>query len=288
MLGEVAARWDGAPAAPVPVLPLRVTPGELPGAADDAGPGVPIGIDELRLEPVHLDLAGGDPHFLVLGDSESGKSNLVRWLAQSLSSRQDPGRAQLVVIDYRRTLLDLASGPHVFAYAANAAMAAQAASALRAELQTRMPGPDASHEELVRGPAWSGPRYYLLVDDYDLVPGTAENPLAPLVDMLPHGRDLGFHLVLTRRVGGVARSAFEPFFQRVSELRTPGILLSGDPDEGPVLGGRKATPLPPGRGYLVRRDRRISLIQTVLAEESAAQPRPLQRAPDQKRDRGTG
>ena len=83
-------------------------------------------------------------------------------------------------------------------------------------------------------------------------------------------------------------SSLEPFYQRVTELRTPGILMSGDPDEGPVLGGRKATPLPPGRGYLVRRDRRISLIQTVLAEASAAEPRPLPRAPDTRRAGGTG
>jgi S-DNA-T family DNA segregation ATPase FtsK/SpoIIIE len=266
----------------VPVLPLRVTAAELPAAGEDPASGVPIGVDELRLDPVYLDLAGGDPHFLVLGDAESGKSNLLRWLAQALCARQDPGRAQLVVIDYRRTLLDLAGGPHLHAYAANATMAGQAAVSLRAELAQRMPGPDASHEELLRGPSWSGPRYYLLVDDYDLVPGPADNPLAPLVDLLPHGRDLGFHLVLARRVGGVARSAFEPFFQRVGELRTPGILLSGDPDEGPVLGGRKATPLPPGRGYLVRRDRRTSLVQTVLAETAAAEPRQLQRAQEQR------
>jgi S-DNA-T family DNA segregation ATPase FtsK/SpoIIIE len=285
-IAEIGERWDGSPAAPVPVLPLRVSPSEMPDT--DTAPGLPLGLDELRLDPVYLDLAGGDPHFLVLGDSESGKSNLLRWIAQSLMARQDPGRAQLVVIDYRRTLLDLASGPHVMGYAANAAMASQTAGALREELAARMPGPDASQDELLRGPSWSGPRYYLLVDDYDLVPGAADNPLTPLVDMLPHGRDLGFHLVLTRRVGGVARSSFEPFFQRITELRTPGILLSGDPDEGPVMGGRKATPLPPGRGYLVRRDRRTSLVQTVLAEARAAETRPLPRPHDQQTAKGSG
>jgi DNA segregation ATPase FtsK/SpoIIIE, S-DNA-T family len=269
---EAAERWDGAPAPPVPMLPLRVEPSALPAPGADSRAGVPIGLDELRLEPVYLDLAGGDPHFLVLGDAESGKSSFLRWFAGALAARQDPGRAQVAIVDYRRSLLDLADRPHVRGYAANAAMAASLAAELRTELAARLPGPDATREELMRGGAWTGPRLFLLVDDYDLVPGAADNPLLPLVDLLAHGRDVGLHLVLARRVGGVSRSAFEPFYQRVTELRAPGLILSGDPDEGPLIGGRRATPLPPGRGFLVRRDRRTSLIQTPLATEERATP----------------
>jgi DNA segregation ATPase FtsK/SpoIIIE, S-DNA-T family len=273
-----AERWEGAAAPPVPMLPFRVDPSELPAPGEDQAAGVPIGIDELRLEPVYLDLAGGDPHFVVLGDAESGKSSFLRWFATALAARQDPGRAQVLIVDYRRSLLDLADAPHVRGYAANAAMAAALASELRTELSKRLPGPDATREELMRGSSWTGPRLYLLVDDYDLVPGAAENPLLPLVDLLAHGRDVGFHLVLARRVGGVSRSAFEAFYQRVTELRAPGLILSGDPDEGPLIGGRRAMPLPPGRGWLVRRDRRTSLIQTPLAEGRAASATPLAEA----------
>jgi ESX secretion system protein EccC len=273
-----AERWEGPAAPPVPMLPLRVDPSELPAPGADLAGGVPIGLDELRLEPVYLDLAGGDPHFLVLGDAESGKSSFLRWFATALAARQDPGRAQVLIVDYRRSLLDLAEAPHVRGYAANAAMAAALAGELRAELSKRLPGPDATREELMRGSSWTGPRLYLLVDDYDLVPGAAENPLLPLVDLLAHGRDVGFHLVLARRVGGVSRSAFEAFYQRVTELRAPGLIMSGDPDEGPLIGGRRAMPLPPGRGWLVRRDRRTSLIQTPLAERRAAPATPLAEA----------
>jgi DNA segregation ATPase FtsK/SpoIIIE, S-DNA-T family len=275
---EAAERWEGPPAPPVPMLPLRVEPGELPAPGADAAGGVPIGLDELRLEPVYLDLAGGDPHFLVLGDAESGKSSFLRWFATALAARQDPGRAQIAIVDYRRSLLDLADQPQVRGYAANAAMAAALAAELRGELSGRLPGPDATREELLRGASWTGPRLFLLVDDYDLVPSAAENPLLPLVDLLAHGRDVGFHLVLARRVGGVSRSAFESFYQRITELRAPGLIMSGDPDEGPLIGGRRAMPLPPGRGWLVRRDRRTSLIQTPLAEGRAAPATPLAEA----------
>lgn len=272
VLAEAAERWNDRPAAPpVPVLPLLVTPDELKARIHGTEPGVPLGLDELRLEPVLLDLTAGDPHFLVMGDGESGKTTLLRLVAQGLTERQDPGRARLSIIDYRRGLLDLAGLPHIHAYAANAAMASELAASLHTELAGRLPGPGASREELLRGPSWSGPRHYLLVDDYDLVPGAMDNPLAGLVDLLAHGRDIGLHVVLARRVGGAARSSFEPFFQRLSELRPPGLLMSGDPEEGPLIGGRRAMHLPPGRGQLIRRGGRASLVQIPLAA-----PRPAE------------
>jgi hypothetical protein len=62
-------------------------------------------------------------------------------------------------------------------------------------------------------------------------------------------------------VAGTARSAFEPLLQRLRELGTPGLVMSGDPQEGPLLGGHKAAPLPAGRGLLVRRRRPPTLVQ---------------------------
>ena len=179
---------------------------------------MPIGVDELALEPVFLDLTAGDPHFLVLGDGESGKTNLMRLFARGLMARQDPGRARLTIVDYRRGLIDLSDEPHVQAYAANSAMAAQTVAALRAELEARLPGPRRRAREPLRGPNWSGPRHFLLVDDYDLVPSATENPLTGLISLLAHGRDIGLHLVVARRVGGMSTSAFEGFIQRLLEF----------------------------------------------------------------------
>ena len=39
----------------------------------------------------------------------------------------------------------------------------------------------------------------MLVDDYDLVATQQGSPLAPLAPLLAQARDLGFHLILTRR-----------------------------------------------------------------------------------------
>ena len=268
-LRRAAERWAGPAAREVPILPTRLDLEDLPAGAAD---GVAIGVDELRLDPVSLDLAGADPHFLVLGDSEAGKSSLLRAFARGLAEGAGPDRAQLVIVDYRRSLIDLADGPHTRAYAANGEMAAAAVGGLVDELRARMPGPQTSREELLKGPTWSGPRYYLLVDDYDLVPAATGNPLDRLVELLPHGRDLGLHLVLARRVGGTARSAFEPVYQRLTELGTPGLIMSGEHQEGPLLGGQRARHLPPGRGLLVRRGRQPTLVQVAYADPDPREP----------------
>jgi DNA segregation ATPase FtsK/SpoIIIE, S-DNA-T family len=274
-LDEPSERWDGPPAPPVPVLPTSIPISALPDPEDSAGPGVPVGVDELALEPVYLDLTASDPHFLVLGDGESGKTNLLRLFARGLMARQDPGRAQISIIDYRRGLIDLSDEAHVRAYAANAAMAADALAQLRSDLEARLPGSDVSREEMLRGPSWSGPRQYLLVDDYDLVPSATENPLTTLIGLLAHGRDVGLHLIVTRRVGGMSTSAFEGFMQRLLELRTPGLLMNGSSSEGNVLGGHRARALPAGRGLLIRREGEPGLVQTALAPRDEPEATPL-------------
>jgi ESX secretion system protein EccC len=44
----------------------------------------------------------------------------------------------------------------------------------------------------------------------------------------------------------------------------PGILLSGSPEEGPLIGKVRATPQPSGRGVLVSRRHGTRTIQTAL------------------------
>jgi S-DNA-T family DNA segregation ATPase FtsK/SpoIIIE len=118
---------------------------------------------------------------------------------------------------------------------------------------------------LVGPPVRVWPRWVVLVDDYDLLPAAAGSPLLPLLDLLGLGRELGLHLVLTRRVAGSARAAFEPVVQRLRELGGVGLVMSGDPGEGPLLGNQRAVPLPPGRGFLVRPRRAPALVQVAYS-----------------------
>ena len=67
--------------------------------------------------------------------------------------------------------------------------------------------------------------------------------------------------MLTRRSGGAGRALYEPVIQRLRELSSPGLVLSGDRDEGALLGTVRPAPLPPGRGWLVTRRDGARLIQ---------------------------
>jgi S-DNA-T family DNA segregation ATPase FtsK/SpoIIIE len=264
-VAAVARTWTrpGAPA--VRLLPRLVTPDQLPAPNGTTPPGVPIGVDEFELAPVHLDLSGADAHMLVFGDSESGKSTFLRSLLAGLQARNGAERAMFLVVDYRRTLLGAVNPGQLWAYCGAAPQAAGAVKELAAGIVERLPSPNLSPEAIAARSWWSGPDFYVVIDDYDLVATSAGSPLAPLAELLAQGRDLGLHVILARRVGGLSRAGMDPLLNRLRELHVPGLLLSGEPSEGPVLGLYRATNQPPGRGLLVRRKHRPMLIQTVDA-----------------------
>jgi S-DNA-T family DNA segregation ATPase FtsK/SpoIIIE len=140
------------------------------------------------------------------------------------------------------------------------------------KLTERLPPANISAQDLRERNWWSGPELYLVVDDYDLVAGTASrSPLAPLADYLTQARELGFHVVLARRVGGIARSLMsDPLVSRMRELSSPGLILSGDHREGVLIGDQRASQRPPGRGVLVRRGHPPEVVQTALDESPEA------------------
>jgi len=262
-LAERSARaWPGHSVPAVRILPTTLALEELPPPGEDPESGVPIGIGEADLEPAYLDLQASDPHFCVFGDGESGKTTFLRHLIGALSARHAPDELRLLLVDYRRTLLEAVPPGHVFGYAGAAPAAREEVGRLAVLLAERLPPADISLRQLKERSWWEGPEIVVVVDDYDLVVTPQGNPLAPLLDYLAQGRDLGFHLILARRVGGAMRALVEPVLGRVRELGTGGLLFSGDRQEGPILGPHRAQELPPGRGLLLRRRQAATLVQT--------------------------
>ena len=133
---------------------------------------------------------------------------------------------------------------------------------IRGAINDRLPGPDVTSEQLRNRSWWRGPDLYILVDDYDLVALPGNNPISQLMELLPQARDVGLHLIMTRRVGGASRALYEPVIQRLRELDAPGFLMSGSREEGPLFGDLHPSPQPPGRGTLVRRSDGRQLVQT--------------------------
>jgi DNA segregation ATPase FtsK/SpoIIIE, S-DNA-T family len=265
LVGRVAAAWDGSGAPPVRMLPDVLPAASLPPPAS-SGSRVPFGIDENELAPVFLDFTA-DPHFLVLGDTECGKSNLLRLAVAGIAARHTPEQAKIIFLDYRRSLLDSAQIPHQIGYATSSVAATALLDEVRGALSTRLPPPDLSPAQLRSRSWWHGSDLFVVADDYDLVAGPA-NPLLTLAEFLPQARDVGLHVILARSAGGAGRAMFDPVIQRLREMGSPGLIMSGNKDEGALLGGVRPGPQPCGRGTLVTRRGGSRLVQVALVDEA--------------------
>ncbi|MDA3647196.1 type VII secretion protein EccCa [Saccharopolyspora indica] len=259
-VSAIGEAWRGEPAPSVRLLPARLPHEALP-ARDEAGAHrITIGIAEQDLAPVALDFTT-DAHFLLLGDADSGKTSFLRVLARRIAQSHSPSEARVILVDHRRGLLGEVGSEHLLGYGTDRTTTTRLIAESARAMAERLPGPDITPEQLRDRSWWSGPELYVLVDDYDLVATSMENPFLPLLEYLAQGRDIGLHVVLTRRTGGAGRALFEPFVARLRDVGSPGLMLSGDKDEGPLLGGRKPEKLPAGRGLLINRRESPQLLQ---------------------------
>jgi S-DNA-T family DNA segregation ATPase FtsK/SpoIIIE len=260
LVARVTNAWPGKPAPQVRLLPGELPVAELPSPAQRPGRAVPVGIAESDLEPVFIDFTA-EPHFLAFADVESGKSTLLRTIAAGIAQRYTPAEAKIIVADYRRALLGAISEEHLLAYAATSEQLEGFMSEAAQVMHTRLPGKDVTAAQLRKRDWWQGPELFVLVDDYELVAGQGGNPLLPLVRYLPQARDIGLHLVIVRGSGGASRALYDSVLGRVKELGSPGLVMSGDRDEGALLGTVRPAAQPPGRGYLVGRRSGAELVQ---------------------------
>jgi S-DNA-T family DNA segregation ATPase FtsK/SpoIIIE len=268
LIAKISAGWTGAPAPAVRVLPTRLTIGQLRRLSGQPAAGVPVGIAEANLRPVAIDLTREDPHLLVFGDTGAGKTQFLRrWIA-GLTESYSAWEVRVVLFDYRRGLLGVVPEDHLGAYAGDSAAAKVYVEQVCDKLRDRLPPSDVTPQELRARDWWQGPDIYVVIDDYDLIGGGLQSPLAPLVEFVPHAREVGLHIVVARRVTGAARMSMgDQLLVRLRELGCAGLVLSGDHREGPVIGEERARVRPPGRGVLVRRGSPSALIQVALQEE---------------------
>ncbi|GAB2761133.1 type VII secretion protein EccC [Nocardioides salsibiostraticola] len=276
LIHRISAAWRG-PAGPK----LRLLPEligldqvrQMAGAAAQPGaqpvaPGAQrllLGINEKELAPVSVD-PDTEPHLLILGDGQSGKSSVLRAYVQEVMRTRTPKEAQIVVVDYRRSLLGEVPEEYQVNYLTSATQAQPALRDLADYLESRIPGPDVTPEQLRSRSWWTGAEVFVVVDDYDLVATQQSSPVAQLQPLLAQARDVGLHVVVARRTGGASRALYEPVIQSLRDLAMPGLMLSGNPDEGPLLGNLRPQAAPAGRGRLVTRDRGVEALQMAWTE----------------------
>ncbi|BCY07236.1 type VII secretion protein EccCa [Actinoplanes sp. L3-i22] len=259
---EIATFWPGAPAPGVRMLPARLPVDQLPAPEPEFT--VCTGLDEQRLAPVRHDFMT-TPHLLVLGDSETGKSNMLRLVLRAIQERYTPEQAKVVLGDARRDL-DLAVRPeYLVGFGFTGDKLYELAGQASVSMNKRVPGSDISSERMRRRDWWEGPELFVVVDDYDLMTrGTGiGSTLEPLLPLLAQGTSIGLHVIVARSTSGAMRAMNDPVIRRMWELGTPATLLSYPKEEGKFLGEAVPRRLPPGRAQLVTR-RGVTLMQTGL------------------------
>jgi S-DNA-T family DNA segregation ATPase FtsK/SpoIIIE len=266
-VSELSVFWTGDKAPSVRMLPAYLPTEQLPPPEGDAR--ICLGLEEQRLQPIWHDFAR-TPHLLVFGDGETGKTNVLRLVAEAIMRRYQPSEVKILLGDPNRELH--ASVPEEFraGYAIDAEALADLSRSATVSMTGRLPGADVTPEQLDKRDWWSGPQLFMLIDDYDLLApgGSMGGPMAPLMQVLGQSPHIGLHLVIARSTSGAMRAMMDPLLRRLWELGSPAVLLSFPKEEGKFLGEAKPRALPAGRAQLVTR-RNIRLIQTGIVSPGA-------------------
>ncbi|WP_410621526.1 type VII secretion protein EccCa [Amycolatopsis sp. cmx-8-4] len=260
-VAKIKAAWRGRVAPQVRLLPEMITYDEvlkLDQARDSKL--IPIGVNEEDLQPIYLDF-NAEPHFYAFADGESGKTNLLRQIARGISERFTSKEALILLVDYRRSMLGFVQGDSLLGYAVSAAQLESMVNDVFNSMTRRLPGPDVTQEQLKTRSWWKGPELFILVDDYDLVATSSNNPLRKISDFLPQAKDVGLHLVVVRRTGGASKAMYDPIIGKLKEIAAPGMVMNGSRDEGALIGNIKPSAMPPGRGLMLTRKYGKQLIQ---------------------------
>ncbi|MFF2545611.1 type VII secretion protein EccCa [Kitasatospora sp. NPDC058063] len=265
LVDAVAAHWTGPRAPEVRMLPLVLDAERLP--APEGRLRVPIGLEETEVSPLWHDFEE-NPHLLVVGDSESGKTNLLRLMIKAITTAYTPAEARIMLVDYRRGLYDAVPEEYRLGYAVAVDKLRQIVDGASRAMKNRVPPADITPARLRLRDWWTGPELFILVDDYDLVgSGSGGHPFNVLLEDLAQGTEIGLHVVVARGANGIGRSLGDPLIRKLQEVNSPTLLMSCPPSEGYLFGNLKPRQFPAGRGLYITRRRTVQVQTGQLAEE---------------------
>ena len=168
-VAAINARHPGVTAPPVRLLPTNLEPAAL-GELYRGGDRIVIGQREEDLAAVELDFAE-NPLLMVLGDTKSGKTTLLRHIIRTHPRQLDPDRVAFTVLDRRLHLVDEPLFPDN-EYTANIDRVIPAMLGLSAIIEKRQPPAGLTAAQLT-GWSYQGHTHYLIIDDVDQIPDSS-------------------------------------------------------------------------------------------------------------------
>lgn len=255
-IGHILRQYGNA----TPVPALKLLPESITLAALEGDAPLKLGIGGPQLETVVWD-ADTQPHLLCLGGQASGKSALIASLLQQIANLS-PEHARIVLLDHRRSHLGAVPDAMLAGYSGSKQASKELIRNTLITLQQRLPGPDVSPQALRARSWWDGPDIFLVIDDLDLIDPPV---LQPLIEILPHARDIGLHLVIARKIGGAMRALFQPFLAELKDQHPVVVMLSGEREDGPLFGVRPETRIP-GRAVLIERGTQQGMLQLAMVD----------------------
>lgn len=231
-----------------------------------------LGIEDFSLRSIDIELNSDTPHFLVGGGPGSGRTGVLHLclltLAAGLSPLQQHGqngaaskqaamqqRPRIILVDFRRTARLFRRLDSVWMYADTEDRLNEVVTTLKTTLRERMTWLREALDNQQDDddmPTLPDAPLVLVIDDYEQFSALTKNPLNDLKEFLLQARDLRFHIIVAGASNDLNKS--DALLQQVRACRM-GIVLGGDPQDQPLLGVRMSD-LPPGRGYLVKRNKR--------------------------------
>ncbi|MBV8861030.1 MAG: type VII secretion protein EccCb, partial [Mycobacterium sp.] len=255
-VAAINARHPGVTAPPVRLLPTNLAPAAV-GAVYRGPERVVIGQREQDLAAVEVDFSQ-NPLLLVLGDTKSGKTTLLRHIIRTIRENSTPDRVAFTVVDRRLHLVEEPLFPDN-EYTANVDRVLPAMLGLSALIERRQPPAGLSTAQL-SGWSYQGHIHYLIVDDVDQIPDTptltgpyvGQRPWTTLIGLLAQASDLGLRVIVTARATGSAHALMtSPLLRRFNDLQATTLMLSGNPADGGKIRGQRFDRLPAGRAILL-------------------------------------
>lgn len=264
--------WEEGEQEPSPIEKLQEYE-ILDNYIEEAVPTVPStllpGIDDRNLEPFHLTLKA-PPHFLVVGQQQTGKTTALRTMLFSLMYHYSPEQVGIIVIDRLRYLFDwggqhkLSDLPHVLATVSEPDDFKEIIEHLEYEYNQLPPEAMPKREIFI---------FIDNLDDFGEVTTNLTSEYKTLLGLLRSrpGRPL-LHLISAVSIQAL-KSQFA-FIDLVRRIARYGLALDMDTAEGPPFNARiprslREKGLPVGRGFIISSGK-SSLLQvaTLISERT--------------------